>query len=91
MGKDGTIVSSDVACEDILLLTVQWMISLISCPRRGNKQPDAHRVFVDSIKPYHARIMYYKELLRNAEILYRDFLDAHEDAASLTELIEEIS
>lgn len=52
---------------------------------------NAYRAFVDSIKPYHARIMYYKELLRNAEILYRDFLDAHEDAASLTKLIEEIS
>lgn len=52
---------------------------------------NAYHAFVDSIKPYHARIMYYKELLRNAEILYRDFLDAHEDAASLTKLIEEIS
>lgn len=52
---------------------------------------NAYRAFVESIKPYHARIMYYKELLRNAEILYRDFLDAHEDAASLTKLIEEIS
>ena len=52
---------------------------------------NAYRVFVESIKPYHARIMYYKELLRNAEILYRDFLNAHEDAASLTKLIEEIS
>lgn len=52
---------------------------------------NAYRAFVESIKPYHARIMYYKELLRNAEILYRDFLNAHEDAASLTKLIEEIS
>lgn len=52
---------------------------------------NAYRAFADSIKPYHARVMYYKELLRNAEILYRDFLNAHEDAASLTKLIEEIS
>lgn len=52
---------------------------------------DAYRAFVESIKPFHARIMYYKELLRNAEIQYRDFLYAHEDAASLTKLIEEIS
>lgn len=52
---------------------------------------DAYRAFVESIKPFHARIMYYKELLRNAEILYQDFLYAHEDAASLTKLIEEIS
>lgn len=51
----------------------------------------AYQKFIESIKPYHARIMYYKELLRNAEILYRDFLDIHEDAASLTKLIEEIS
>lgn len=52
---------------------------------------DAYNAFVESIKPFNARIMYYKELLRNAEILYRDFLDAHEDAASLTKLIKEIS
>lgn len=52
---------------------------------------DAYNAFIESIKPFHARIMYYKELLRNAEILYRDFLCAHEDAASLTKLIEEIS
>lgn len=51
----------------------------------------SYQAFVESIKPYHARIMYYKELLRNAEVLYRDFLNVHEEAASLTKLIEEIS
>ena len=47
--------------------------------------------FLNSLKPLNARIMYYSELLRNAEVLYRDFLVAHEDAASLSNLIEEIS
>ena len=47
--------------------------------------------FVESIKPYHARIMYYSELLHNAELLYGEFLNAHEGAASLLKVIEEIS
>ena len=47
--------------------------------------------FLESLKPYHCRIMYYKELLRNAETLYADFLKAHEKASSLSRLIEEIS
>ena len=52
---------------------------------------DAYHRFLEGLKPYNTRIMYYKELLRNAEALYGEFLNAHEDAASLSKLIEEIS
>ncbi len=52
---------------------------------------EIYKAFIDSIKSFNARVMYYKELLRNAELLYQDFLTVHEDAASLTKLIAEIS
>ena len=34
--------------------------------------------------------MYYNELLANAEIMYRDFLEKNKEASSLGELIKRI-
>lgn len=52
---------------------------------------EVYSAFLESIKAYHCRVMYYTELLKNAEVLYADFLQAHENASSLSKLIEAIS
>lgn len=51
---------------------------------------ESYKMFISSIKPYHCRIMYYNELLANAEIMYRDFLEKNKEASSLGELIKRI-
>ncbi len=68
------------------------IILLLGKPVAGMAIPSsAYTNFLESLKPYHCRIMYYKELLKNAESLYGEFLEAHEEASSLSRLIEEIS
>ena len=44
----------------------------------------------ESLKAYNCRIMYYDELLRNAENLYRDFLDKNQHLSTLSDLISSI-
>ena len=43
-----------------------------------------------SLKEYHCRIMYYDELLRNAENLYIDFLEKNKGLSTLSNLISEL-
>lgn len=43
-----------------------------------------------SLKEYNCRIMYYSELLRNAEILYGDFLEKNKSLSTLSDLISEL-
>lgn len=68
------------------------IILLVGMPIGGLTIPSPEYTrFLESLKLYHCRIMYYKELLKNAETLYAEFLKAHEKASSLSRLIEEIS
>lgn len=43
-----------------------------------------------SLKEYNCRIMYYDELLRNAENLYSDFLEKNKGLSTLSDLISEL-
>lgn len=43
-----------------------------------------------SLSEYKCRIMYYDELLRNAEILYSDFLEKNKGLSNLSNLINEL-
>lgn len=43
-----------------------------------------------SLKVYKCRIMYYDELLRNAENLYSDFLEKNQNLSTLSDLIREL-
>lgn len=43
-----------------------------------------------SLKEYNCRIMYYDELLRNAENLYSDFLEKNRGLSTLNDLISEL-
>lgn len=43
-----------------------------------------------SLKVYNCRIMYYDELLRNAENLYSDFLEKNKGLSTLSDLISEL-
>lgn len=43
-----------------------------------------------SLKEYNCRIMYYDELLRNAETLYSDFLEKNKGLSTLSNLISEL-
>ncbi len=43
-----------------------------------------------SLKEYNCRIMYYNELLRNAEALYSDFLEKNRSLSTLSDLISEL-
>lgn len=43
-----------------------------------------------SLKEYNCRIMYYDELLRNAENLYSDFLEKNKGLSTLSDLINEL-
>ena len=43
-----------------------------------------------SLKEYNCRIMYYDELLRNAENLYSDFLEKNKNLSTLSDLINEL-
>lgn len=51
----------------------------------------AYHQFVDSLKSYNCRIMYYSELLTNAERMYKDFLDKNQESSALGSLIERIN
>ena len=44
-----------------------------------------------SLNEYNCRIMYYDELLRNAEILYSDFLEKNKGLSTLSNLINELN
>ena len=44
-----------------------------------------------SLNEYNCRIMYYDELLRNAEILYSDFLEKNKGLSTLSDLINELN
>lgn len=43
-----------------------------------------------SLKGYNCRIMYYDELLKNAETLYSDFLEKNKSLSTLSDLINEL-
>lgn len=43
-----------------------------------------------SLKEYNCRIMYYNELLKNAENLYSDFLEKNKSLSTLSDLINEL-
>ena len=43
-----------------------------------------------SLKEYNCRIMYYDELLKNAENLYSDFLEKNKSLSTLSDLINEL-
>ena len=43
-----------------------------------------------SLKEFNCRIMYYEELLRNAESLYSDYLKKNQGLSTLNDLISEL-
>lgn len=43
-----------------------------------------------SLKEFNCRIMYYDELLKNAENLYSDFLEKNKSLSTLSNLINEM-
>lgn len=52
---------------------------------------DVYEATKRSLKEYNCRIMYYDELLRNAENLYSDFLEKNKGLSTLNDLISELN
>lgn len=55
-----------------------------------NYDEDVYQATKDALKAYHCRIMYYDELLRNAQNLYSDFLEQNKNLSTLSDIINEL-
>ena len=67
------------------------IIVLLGVPLDGmDATSEEYKMFIDSIKAYHCRVMYYQELLTNAENMYKDFFEKNQKSSMLGELIHRI-
>lgn len=65
------------------------IIILLGKPVEGwDLTSSSYQRFVDSLSSYKCRIMYYSELLANAESMYKDFLEKNEESSVLGNLIQ---
>lgn len=55
-----------------------------------NYDEDIYQATKKSLNAYHCRIMYYDELLRNAQNLYSDFLEQNKSFSTLSDIIDEL-
>ncbi|AVM68312.1 hypothetical protein C3V36_03025 [Lachnospiraceae bacterium oral taxon 500] len=55
-----------------------------------NYDEEVYQATKDALKAYHCRIMYYDELLRNAQNLYSDFLEQNKNLSTLSDIINEL-
>lgn len=51
---------------------------------------EVYQATKNALKAYHCRIMYYDELLRNAQNLYSDFLEQNKNLSTLSNIINEL-
>lgn len=51
---------------------------------------DVYQATKEALKAYNCRIMYYDELLRNAQNLYSDFLEQNKNLSTLSDIINEL-
>lgn len=51
---------------------------------------EVYQATKDALRAYHCRIMYYDELLKNAQNLYSDFLEKNKNLSTLSDLINEL-
>lgn len=51
---------------------------------------DVYQATKEALKAYQCRIMYYDELLRNAQNLYSDFLEQNKNLSTLSDIINEL-
>lgn len=67
------------------------IIVLLGKPVEGwDLTSSSYQRFIDSLSAYKCRIMYYSELLANAENMYKDFLEKNEESSVLGALIQRI-
>lgn len=67
------------------------IIVLLGKPVEGwDLTSSSYQRFIDSLSSYKCRIMYYSELLANAESMYKDFLEKNEESSVLGKLIQRI-
>lgn len=55
-----------------------------------NYDEDVYQATKNALKAYHCRIMYYDELLKNAQNLYSDFLEQNKNLSTLSNIINEL-
>lgn len=55
-----------------------------------NYDEDVYQATKNALKAYNCRIMYYDELLRNAQNLYSDFLEKNKNLSTLSDIINEL-
>ena len=55
-----------------------------------NYDEDVYQATKEALKAYNCRIMYYDELLRNAQNLYSDFLEQNKNLSTLSDIINEL-
>lgn len=67
------------------------IIVLLGCHLDGEKyDEEVYQATKEALKAYHCRIMYYDELLKNAQNLYSDFLEQNKNLSTLSDLINEL-
>ena len=58
--------------------------------RRSNEDICSDADDMKQLAAKNARIMYYDELIKNAQALYRDFLERNKDMAVFTDIVKEL-
>ena len=67
------------------------IIVLLGCHLDGKSyNEDVYNATKEALKAYNCRIMYYDELLRNAQSLYSDFLEKNQNLSTLSNIISEL-
>lgn len=56
----------------------------------SNYDENVYQATKEALKAYNCRIMYYDELLRNAQNLYSDFLEQNKNLSTLSDIINEL-
>ena len=66
------------------------IICVLGKPIDNNNSPAFRQQIAESIKPWHARIVYYTELIENAYKSYNEYITANKDSQPLIDLFQQL-
>ena len=66
------------------------IICVLGMPVDNNNDPTHREQVTSSLKPWHARIVFYKELIENAYKAYNDYITANRQSQKLVDLMRQL-
>jgi len=66
------------------------IICIVGGPLKEWTDSEETKRGIDTLKNYNARVVYYRQLITDAQIMYQSFLEKHKEAGRISRLIQDI-